>query len=340
MAPKELSWKFGPTALRILDSLTKRTRKTRDLPPSYLNEAQLEDLNVEAVPWDLRDTHPFFKCMSPNTFDKLRPSKPIEPISDPEPPSSKPPTNVHEHEECSRLICSMFQYLHESKVSVDGGGCVWPDQPGFWTPRKLLQYEDMYSYARLEPNVPYQVERSYATTSDKPHVVYHVTFADSISDDTISKDEVYIFFRMIKGRLWHPKYCMHIAPVSIPVPRLPSQHALIHKQIMMLSIHSNKARIMTANVDPSNERVYIKYSKLVQFDGFREKEKRLDNIIRDRDHFFRWLNPICSGGTELEDSKNAEELVLRTNKRGERVFAPLYGESEDSSADSQSSAST
>ena len=109
---------------------------------------------------------------------------------------------------------------------------------------------------------------------------------------------------------------------------------------MMLAIHGYKARIVTANINPKSGKVYIRCSSLVQFDGFKSPDERPETLIKTRDHFFRWLNPICQGETELEDSKNAPELVLRRKPGGSIYFKPLPRRSEDSGTESQSSASS
>ena len=108
---------------------------------------------------------------------------------------------------------------------------------------------------------------------------------------------------------------------------------------MMLSIHSYKARIMTAHIDPTTMKVQIRSSKLVQFDGFISEDERPRDLEKTRNLFFRWLNPVCLGTTELEDSRNAPERVLR-GAPGRFIFKRVRQGPEDSSTDSQSSSSS
>ena len=221
MLTKEPTWKIGPTGLKVLGSLTERVLQARNLTVTYLDKAKFKELNVEVVSWNLEDKHPFFECMTPRVFDNLHPRNPTDLISDAKFPSNPPPhegppetiNDVVDDEECAKDIFLMFESLHESKVSEEGGGCVWPEEEGYWTPRVKLDYEDLYSYARVEPNVPYQVRSTYCTTPAKPHVVYYATFADQIKDNQISRYEVYILLKMMKGRVWIPEFSTHVPPV-------------------------------------------------------------------------------------------------------------------------------
>ena len=105
---------------------------------------------------------------------------------------------------------------------------------------------------------------------------------------------------------------------------------------------------MIAHFNVKEGRFDIKCSKFEQFDGFEAKENTEDrdentegrdentegrdentegrnNRVRPqdfeakRDLFFRWVNPICQGGTYLEDTKDGQEMVMRGRKGRKRL---------------------
>lgn len=84
---------------------------------------------------------------------------------------------------------------------------------------------------------------------------------------------------------------------------------------------------MIAHFNLDTKRLDVKCSKFEQFDGFeaREDTSSKDGRVRPhdfeakRDLFFRWLNPTCQGNTYLEDTKDAQERVLRGPKGRKRL---------------------
>lgn len=113
---------------------------------------------------------------------------------------------------------------------------------------------------------------------------------------------------------------------SVNFNALPIQR-LILSQVLLLSIHGSKARIIIAHIDRTTMTLDVKCSKFEQFDGFEarvgegntEDRARPCDFKAKRDHFFRWLNPTCQGKTFLEDSKHAPEKVLRGPRGRKRL---------------------
>lgn len=102
-------------------------------------------------------------------------------------------------------------------------------------------------------------------------------------------------------------------------------------QVLLLSVHGAKARIMIAHFNQKTMKLDLKCSKFQQFDGFEaragETGKKRHTSDRARPHdfnakrdlFFRWLNPVCKGETFLKDSEDAPEVVKR-KKKGKTRF--------------------
>lgn len=105
----------------------------------------------------------------------------------------------------------------------------------------------------------------------------------------------------------------------------------------MLSIHSSKARIMIAHFDRCNDRLVIKSSPYVQFDGYGAAgETRPKDFDKQKDLFFRWMNPICHGNTYIEDPEYGPELVMRKIKWRKRMVERVKRSALSSTTSSES----
>ena len=88
---------------------------------------------------------------------------------------------------------------------------------------------------------------------------------------------------------------------------------------MMLSIHSSRARIMTADLSPQGKQLRILCSDSVQFSGFSPPGQGPNDLEGSRDLFFRWINPTCHGAIELAEGKQFE-LIREDNRL---VYTPV-----------------
>ena len=206
-------WRYGPEARDISKILLRQIHTLRNSTATYLDEDFLQKLGVDCEPWELTDTHEFFACMTEKSFSELRPSDPIPPLAIAKFPEDPPPFDVISREACGDSVQFMFSEMHCSKVAVDGYGGIWPHEPGFWVPRLLQRYDDLSFGSRIGPSVPWHVAKAYFTTSDKPHMVYHLVHGDDVGDEVISRAEILVLVQTMKGRMGQSRYCMHIAPV-------------------------------------------------------------------------------------------------------------------------------
>ena len=324
-------WKVGPTARSIYSTLSQVLRVVENSPDVYLNEEFLSYVHVRKEDWDLTDTDEFFACMKAEEFVNLKPSKPytvVVPYEDIEYPDSDPPYNVFGFEECAYKIETFFEELQTGKFSSDGYGITWPTSSSIWIPREKYKWEEeLHVGNRMLPSVPFTLERPYYN-GDKPHQVYYAWHGDEGRNGVIQRSELQILIRCMKGRIADRKLCMHTIPVRF------SQFTFIFVlkqltlyEILLLSIHGAKARIMIAHFNLDTHTVDVKCSKFEQFDGFEAKEgteskdgrARPQDFEAKRDLFVRWLNPICQGKTYLEDTKDGQELVLRGPKGRKRL---------------------
>ena len=109
----------------------------------------------------------------------------------------------------------MIYDLHCAKIAVDGYGNFWPSDPGFWVPRALRCFENLGGGNRFD-SVPWQVLKAYYTTSDMPHMIYHMIHGDDIDDKMISRSEIRTLIKKMKGTMRTAGYRMYIAPVRFP----------------------------------------------------------------------------------------------------------------------------
>lgn len=325
-------WKVGPTARGIYSTLSQLLRVVENSPDVYLNEEFLSYVHVRKEDWDLTDTDEFFACMKAEDFVNLTPSEPLRrvvvPYEDIEYPDSDPPSNVWDFEECAYKIYLFFDELQVRKFSSDGYGITWPTSSSIWIPREKYKWEEeLHVGDRTPPSVPFTLHRPYYN-GDKPHQVYYAWHGDEGRNGVIQRSELQILIRCMKGRIADRKLCMHTIPVRFPqFTSIFVLKQLTLDEILLLSIHGAKARIMIAHFNLETHTVDVKCSKFEQFDGFEAKEgtKSKDGRARPqdfeakRDLFVRWLNPICQGKTYLEDTKDGQELVLRGPKGRKRL---------------------
>ncbi len=218
---KEAVWSIGPTMRNIFNSLHQRLGVVLKSPDLYLDDDFLRSINIHKEDLDLDDTDDFFHCMTEETFGNLWPTNAMEPFTtydNVDDPHSNPPSNVFEFERCARNIEAWFFRLQRSRVAEDGHGCIWPKGPGYWVPRGLRKYEDLYQGSRMSPAVPWEVTRAKINTSRKPHQIYHVWHGDEGKEGVILQSELEILMRTMKGKMTDAAFSTQIVPVSSSRP--------------------------------------------------------------------------------------------------------------------------
>ena len=336
---KDNVWKIGPTMQRIQIALQQITQIVDEDPNVYLDDRSLQEANVNLQDWDLNDKDQCFACLSQETFADLRPTEPDEDFVSYEAveyPQSPPPRNIRECERSARDILKWFKELQSRKVSVDGCGFSWAGGHS-WTPRNKLKYEELYGYDRTPPSVPWFLWSVYENNG-MPHHIYYAWHGDEGREGSILRSELYIIARCMKGRMAAPALCIHNVPVSLHLFSYQEMsHQLNLLQVLLLSTHGCKARIIIAHFDVNTMQLDVKCSPLEQFNGFGQEEdgeghltggpSRPPDFEAKRDLFFRWLNPICQGDTYLKDSKGAPEMVL-SGPRGRKRLVPRISPSD------------
>ena len=189
-----------------------------------LDQDMLCILKIRIQDWDLAGTDDFFACMRSTEFEIRRPSEPIEPFEsyeDVEYPDDDPPYNVFGFKTCGYAIARFFDTLQDRKISEDGHGISWPQNPPSWVPGTKYLFEDLHKGTPIPSPVMYRVESffHYHSDEDKPHRVYYMWHADEGREGVIQRSELEVFLRCIMSTIVSPKLCMHNIPVSFSLSR-------------------------------------------------------------------------------------------------------------------------
>lgn len=129
-------------------------------------------------------------------------------------PRHSTPKAIFDHEDCSESVWLMFRELHCTMLALDGFGGSWSREPNFWYPREKHRCEMLGGGNRFERLKPWKIVMAYDTTSHSPHMIYHVIHSDAGKDGVISKSELEVLVKTMKGRMRESEYFTHFAPVS------------------------------------------------------------------------------------------------------------------------------